>query len=40
MIVADQCSIIPTLFIDNTAYVVSKNISRFFVSHENIHGIE
>lgn len=38
--VADQCSIISTLCLDNAAYAVSKNISDFFVSLENIHGTE
>lgn len=40
IIVADQCSIIPTLCIDNAAYAVSKNISSIFVSLEKLHGTE
>lgn len=40
IIVADQRSIIPTLYIDNAAYAVSKNISSFFVSLENVHATE
>lgn len=40
IIVADQCSIIPTLYIDNAAYAVSRNISSLFVSLENVHSRE
>lgn len=40
IIVADQGSITPTLYIDNAAYAVPKNISSFFVSLENIYVTE
>lgn len=40
IIVADQCGIICTLHIDNAAYAVSKNISSFFASFENVYATE
>lgn len=39
IIVADQRGIIPTLYIDDAAYAVSKNISSFLVSL-NMHATE
>lgn len=40
IIVADQHSIIPTLYIDNAAYAVSENISSSLLSLENMHATE
>lgn len=40
ILVADQCSIIPTLYIDNAVYAVSITFSAYFSSLENMHATE